>query len=125
MRNIPNIQSINFTRIPGYNPPSKDPLLLKFAKESGVKYIMSTSTISSALSQMYFLFSGFKTPDFSMLSEDYSNQPMKYMISQRKPITNIVKKIDAEKGIYAFDSDPGIFKNKETVLMALGKVMER
>lgn len=74
---------------------------------------------------MYFLFSGFKTPNFSLLSEDYNNQPQKYMISQRKPITNIIRKVDAEKGIYAFDSDPGLFRNKETVLMGLGKVMER
>lgn len=51
LRRIAQIEEIDFNRIPGYNPPSKDPLLLKFARESEVKYIMSTSTISSALSK--------------------------------------------------------------------------
>jgi hypothetical protein len=53
LRKIPRIEDIDFSKIPGYNPPSKDPLLLKFASESDVKYIMSTSTISSALSNQF------------------------------------------------------------------------
>lgn len=32
LRRIPQIEEIDFNRIPGYNPPSKDPLLLKFAR---------------------------------------------------------------------------------------------
>ncbi len=36
-------------KIPPYIPPSDDSLLLKFAKESKIKFVMSTSTISSAL----------------------------------------------------------------------------
>lgn len=95
--------------IPPYTPPSQDALLTKFAVESEVKYVMSTSTISSALSQMYFLFSGFRAPDFSLLSEVYDTEPQKYMVSQRKPVTNIITKIDKEKGIYAMDSDKGLF----------------
>lgn len=46
------------------------------------------------------------------------------MISQRKPITNYIRKIDKEKGIYALDGDPGLFKIKNQVLMDLGKIME-
>lgn len=60
-----------------------------------------------------------------MLSEDYSTQPRRYMMSQRKPITNLIRKVDAKKGIYAFDSDKGLFKTEDNVLMGLGKVMER
>lgn len=53
------------------------------------------------------------------------------MISQRKPITNIITKIvkeeDSPSGepIYALDSDKGLFNGQETILMHLGKVMER
>ena len=36
-------------KIPEYLPPSKDELLLKFARESKIKYLMSTSTISSVI----------------------------------------------------------------------------
>ena len=51
LRRIPQPEEIDFDRIPGYYPPSKDKTLLNFAEKAGVKYIMSTSTISSALSK--------------------------------------------------------------------------
>jgi hypothetical protein len=67
--------------IPNYVPPSQDNLLLKFARESGIKYVMSTSTISNALCQMFYLFSGFRNPSFENISSDYDNEPKKFMIS--------------------------------------------
>ena len=45
------------------------------------------------------------------------------MISQRKPVTNYLRKV--EDGIYAFDSDKGLFEMPNIVLMELGKVSER
>jgi hypothetical protein len=36
-----------------------------------------------------------------------------------------LKILDKEKGIYALDSDKGIFVQKNIVLMELGKVLER
>ncbi len=45
------------------------------------------------------------------------------MISQRKPVTNILRKVD--DGIYAFDSDKGVFQYPNLILMDLGKVSER
>jgi hypothetical protein len=66
---------------------------------------MSTSTISSVLSQMYYLFSNFKNPNFENITNSYDNEPKKYMISARKPITVILNSIDKEKEIYAIDND--------------------
>jgi len=74
---------------------------------------------------MYFIFSGFRSPDFSLLSEIYENEPNKYMISQRKPVTNIITRIGKDSNIYAMDSDKGLFNHQQTVLMNLGKIMER
>lgn len=125
LRRIPQPDEIDWNRVPGYKSPSKDPLLLKFAKETKTKYIMSTSTISSSLSQIYFLFSGFRSPDFDGISEAYDLSPKKFMLSQRKPSTNIIKPLDREAGIWAIDSDPGIFKMRHTILSDLGKVLER
>jgi hypothetical protein len=48
LRTIMDPSEIDMDRIPPYTPPSEDKLLLKFARESKVKYVMSTSTISSA-----------------------------------------------------------------------------
>ena len=50
LRNIPQCETIDFGRIPPYIPPFKDKLLRQFAIDSRVKYIVSTSTISAALS---------------------------------------------------------------------------
>lgn len=125
LKSIPKTEDINFDRIPPYIPPSKDELLLQFAKESKIKYVMSTSTISSVLAQIYFLFSSFKNPKFDNIFEEYENEPRKFMISQRKPVTNFIRKLDEENEIYAFDSDPGIFYEKNSLLLDLGKVLER
>ena len=100
--------------------------MIKFAKESGAKYVMSTSTVSGALTQMYFLFSSFRSPNFQLLSSDYENEPSFFMVSQRKPVTNIITRIGGKgSNMYAMDSDSGLFKNNENVLMKLGKVVER
>jgi hypothetical protein len=48
LRTIMDPSEIDMDRIPPYTPPSEDKLLRKFARESKVKYVMSTSTISSA-----------------------------------------------------------------------------
>jgi hypothetical protein len=70
---------------------------------------MSTSTVSNVLIQVFYAFSLFKHPDFKNISDLYNNEPRMYMISQRKPITSYLKILDKEKGIYALDSDKGIF----------------
>ncbi len=46
MSSIYQPEEIDFNAIPRYVPPSQDALLRKFARESKIKYIMSTSTIS-------------------------------------------------------------------------------
>lgn len=125
LKNIVSPDDVDVDRIPPYIPPSQDSLLMKFAKESKIKYVMSTSTISSVLCQMYYLFGLFRNPNFNNISESYLNEPRKFMISQRKPITNFLRKVDKENGIYALDSDSGLFKFKNNILMSLGKVLER
>jgi len=125
LKNIYQPDQIDFDRIPPYVPPSEDKLLLKFAKESKIKYVMSTSTISNVLSHLYYLFSSFRSPYFGNISDAYASEPKKYMISQRKPITNFLRKIDPEAGIYALDNDSGLFQYENNILMQIGKVIER
>ena len=125
LKRIPQPDEIDFDRIPPYKTPSNDPLLIKFARETKTKYIMSTSTISASLSQIFFIFSSFRNPNFEFLSKEYDRDAKKHMVSVRKPTTNLIKPIDKENGIYAIDSDPGIFKMRYNILSDLGKVMER
>ena len=71
---------------------------------------MSTSSISNVLSQIYYNFSMFKNPNFDNISSLYDSEAKKFMISQRKPITFFMKRIDAQKNIWALDADRGLFK---------------
>lgn len=43
--------------------------------------MMSTSTVSSVLSHIYYMISNFKSPHFNNLSEAYDREALKFMIS--------------------------------------------
>ena len=125
LKNISQPDELDFSKIPPYIPPSEDKLLMKFARESKIKYVMSTSTISNVLSQIYYLFSAFRSPNFANISESYANEPKKYMVSQRKPTTNFLRKLDKEANLYALDNDSGLFLSNNNILMDIGKIVER
>jgi hypothetical protein len=109
--------------IPPYKKPSEDEHLLDFAKQTNSKYVMSTSTISSILSQLYYLITHFQSPVMQYSNQSYVDISNKFMSSQRKPITNIVRKL--EDNIYALDSDKAPFESRIEILLNLGKILER
>jgi hypothetical protein len=86
---------------------------------------MSTSTISSVLSHIYYCLSNFKSPHFSALSEAYDREPLKFMISQRKPNTVFLTRVDKAKRLYSVDGDSGFIEPSNVVLLKMGKYMEK
>lgn len=64
-------------------------------------------------------------PDFRNISKEYEGEPQNFMISTRKPSTVIIRCIDYENERYSIDSDPGLFKYKNLILIEMGKVAER
>ena len=108
-----------------YRPPGDDPNLLRLAKKSGAKYMMSTSTVSSVLAHIYYALSNHKSPHFDNLSEAFDNEPLKFMISQRKPSTVFLREIDKDAQLFAVDSDSGFLEQGNIVLMKMGKYMEK
>ncbi|CAI2386460.1 unnamed protein product [Moneuplotes crassus] len=122
---LPQYSQIDESCIPPYYPPSQDKQLLKIAEEHGSRFVMSTSTITSVLAHMYFMISNFKSPHFANLSYAYDKEPLKFMISQRKPNSIFLKMIDPEKKIYAIDSDSGFSEPSNMVLLKMGKYMEK
>ena len=78
---LPQYSQINEECISPYYPPSHDPNLMRMAQNHNCKYVMSTSTISSVLSHIYYCMSNFKSPHFNNLSEAYDREPLKFMIS--------------------------------------------
>ena len=68
--------------------------------------------------------SGFLKPDISQLDNHINNSiSSNFMINQRKPITNILRR--KGDGIWALDGDSGLFEHQHLILMDLGKVFER
>ena len=47
------------------------------------------------------------------------------MVSQRKPVTVCLRRMDEKSDIWAVDSDSGIFSIEKSILMDLGKIIER
>lgn len=84
---IPSYSQINEQCIGEYFPPGSDKNLLRLAMKNKSKYCMSTSTITSLLQHLYYAISNHKSPHFNGLTESYDSEPMKYMLSQRKPST--------------------------------------
>ena len=109
-------------RISGYVEPSKDETLEKKSQEQKCKYFSSTSSISSPLIALYFLFSNFRVPETTNIYEGFLNKPMGWMISYRKPTTfYLYPKGD---NTCAIVSDKGLLPMSNQVLLNLGHVME-
>jgi len=86
---------------------------------------MSTSTVTSVISHIYFCLSNHKSPHFSNLSEAYDHEPMKFMLSQRKPNTIFLREIDRKNHMFSVDGDSGFMEQSNLVLLKMGKYMEK
>ena len=88
--------------------------------------MMSTSTITSIMNHIYYAISNYKSPHFNGLTESYDHEPMKFMLSQRKPNTIFLKQIAQNgKTVYAIDGDSGFTEQSNIVLLKMGKYMEK
>ena len=78
---LPAYSQINEECIAPYYPPGQDKNLQRMAKNHMCKYMMSTSTVSSILSHIYYSIANHKSPHFNNFSEAYDREPLKFMIS--------------------------------------------
>lgn len=134
---IPEPEELDVSHIPPYTKPSNDSLLLDFAKRSNSKFVMSTSTISSCLMQIFFMFQNFSNPNERNVSNKLWGVSGKYMVSQRKPTTCILRRVadpiyrkdntsnEPSIGVWALDSDTTPLNPESEILMFLGKILER
>lgn len=121
--NMPQYTEINEDIIAPYYSPGKDENLRRLTRKYGCEYLMSTSTVSSVLSHIYYAISNHKSPHFSGLSQAFDNEPLKFMVSQRKPNTVFLTQID--KKLFSLDGDDGFEAKQNIVLMKMGKYMEK
>ncbi|KAF9146684.1 hypothetical protein BG015_011514 [Linnemannia schmuckeri] len=121
LRSICQPKDFDYNALPAYKTSSMDPALLNMARNHHGKYMGSTSSMTSILSQYYFLISGWKPLKTTHLSEAFTAQPKGFTRLSRAPTTiDLVHKGD---GYYAIDADKTF--DSSTVLMQLGKSMEK
>ncbi|WWC58481.1 uncharacterized protein I303_101024 [Kwoniella dejecticola CBS 10117] len=100
LHSIPQPESFAFHRCPPYITPSQDQELVELAQRNNCGFVGSTSTLTKALSQIYFAISGGKGVDLSTLSQDFSSE-----------------------GIYSVDSDKRW--DVENVISDFGRILEK
>jgi hypothetical protein len=75
-----------------------------------MKYLMSTSTITSVIAHIYFLYSQFRIPLYDNIRPDLVQITKNFMISYRKPVTAIITKLP--NGLITFDSDSKYYESQ-------------
>ncbi|KAI1314987.1 hypothetical protein EDD11_001423 [Mortierella claussenii] len=121
LRSICQPENFDYEALPEYKTSSRDQTLMTMAQKKKRKYVGSTSSTTSALSQYYFLISGWKPLKMGHLSEAFSSQPKGFTKLSRAPST--IQLVYKGNGIYAIDADKTF--DTSTVLMQLGKSMEK
>ena len=124
-KRIPQPHEIDMKKISNWKPPSLDNRLVNLGKQYGVKFVMSTSSISSVLSQMLYLISNFKEANYSMLYSFTDSSEMRYMSSQKKGSTCFLRRASESPEIWALDSDSGPFEADHQILMDMGHIIEK
>ncbi|KAK5820797.1 mitochondrial protein Pet127-domain-containing protein, partial [Linnemannia elongata] len=121
LRSICQPKDFDYNALPAYKTSSMDPALLNMARSHHGKYMGSTSSMTSILSQYYFLISGWKPLKTTHLSEAFTAQPKGFTRLSRAPTT--IELVHKGDGYYAIDADKTF--DSSTVLMQLGKSMEK
>ncbi|KAF9917887.1 hypothetical protein FBU30_000469 [Linnemannia zychae] len=121
LRTICQPKDFDYNALPAYKTSSMDPELLRIAQTHNGKYIGSTSSMTSILSQFYFLISGWKPLKTNHLSEAFTSQPKGFTKLSRTPTT--IDLVHKGNGVYAIDADKTY--DSSTILMQLGKSMEK
>lgn len=114
------VDEFDFDALKAYITSSKDTKLREMARKHGMKYCGSTSSMTAMLSQFHYLLSGWRRPNFSMLSRSLEPESENFTRLTRSPAAAYARLND---GVYAIDADKEY--DKENILSMLGKSMEK
>ncbi|GAC98790.1 RNA processing-related protein, mitochondrial RNA degradation [Pseudozyma hubeiensis SY62] len=125
IKDILDVDLFDYAALPPYITSSKDPELATLTQKHQKKYCGSTSSMTSLLSQCYFLISGWRQPDVSGFSSPFAGLPNGFSVGAKLPASILLHYKD---GYYAIDADKtaaGEAENSNYVLTSLGKSMEK
>jgi len=121
LKNVIYYEDFDFSAISRFTNVSKDELLLKLAIKNNKQFYSSTSSMTSALTQFYFLLNNYNPRnkrrfDFPSISGLLSSLPASLIMRRRgvNPRT--------QKSIYAVESDHSY--DQEILLSAMGQCLE-
>ncbi|CBQ71004.1 related to PET127-component of mitochondrial translation system [Sporisorium reilianum SRZ2] len=125
IKDILDVDLFDYAALPPYVTSSKDPELATLTQKHQKKYCGSTSSMTSLLSQCYFLISGWRNPDITGFSAPFAGLPSGFSVGAKLPASILLHYKD---GYYAIDADKsaaGEAENSNYVLTSLGKSMEK
>ncbi|KAJ2868713.1 hypothetical protein GGI22_000702, partial [Coemansia erecta] len=120
IRNITQPAEFDYDKLTPYITSSKDKRLLGYARGRGKRFVGSTSSMTHALSHLYFLISANKQPNLSSLSASFEMMPDNFTRGMRYPSSIELRYHD---GVYGIDADKS-FDVKDSILSILGKSLE-
>ncbi|SPO32200.1 related to PET127 - component of mitochondrial translation system [Ustilago trichophora] len=125
IKDILDVDLFDYAALPPYVTSSQDPELATLTKKHEKKYCGSTSSMTSLLSQCYFLISGWRNPDVTGFSAAFAGLPGGFSVGAKLPASI---RLHYKDGFYAIDADKtaaGEAENSNYVLTSLGKSMEK
>jgi hypothetical protein len=120
---IPAADSVDYSMIWDYSPPSKDGLLLSLTKEHKCQFMLSTSTLSSFMIHLSFILTGFSKPSRVFVGPYASLSVSSYFPSIRRPDTVFLRLVDTHTPVYALDKSD-LVPGQDPVFLKMGKYME-
>ena len=120
LRLIMPVWEFDFDVLNEYITSSRDTKLRALARERNLKYIGSSSSMTSVLSHFHYLLSQWRPIDTSMMSQGFTETSKNFTKLLRAPTAVFLRHKD---GIYAIDADKEF--DTANILMNLGKSMER
>ncbi|KAH7924960.1 Pet127-domain-containing protein [Leucogyrophana mollusca] len=121
VESVPKVTDFAFERVTGFIKSSADEDLQTLAKQEGRTFAGSTSSLTGMLSHVYFLVSGDRDVDTSLLSRHFQHEPTNFTPGQRMP-TSVV--LNYKDGVYTIDSDKSDEADKN-LLTWMGTMLEK
>lgn len=119
---IPNFDQFAYHRLPQYITASRDEELAQMAADADTKFIGSTSTLTKALSQIYFTISGGKPVNLSHMSQAFAGERNDYTAGAALPAAIVVRLLP--NGTYGIDNIKD-YDVEENVLSDYGRILEK
>ena len=113
-------EEFDFDSLTGFLTSSEDITLQNLAKESGKKYVGSTSSMTSVLSHFHFLLSNFRPLNLSRISRAFPEPSTTFTQFTRIPASIYLRYKD---GVYAVDADKEF--DRASILSRLGQSLEK